>query len=139
MGWFILRTAFFAREFILFGAGSGQLYHNLKNTNYCCSFHKISVLTSDYQSFSLIHLHRHRQCTIPQLTVNFTFNQCCGSKYIEFRSGSRIFAQFGSGSRVTGKLLILRKKLALEKKKYISLKKNLFLNYIKIMAPVSEW
>ena len=26
-------------------------------------------------------------------------NQCCGSKYIEFGSGSRIVAQFGSGSR----------------------------------------
>ena len=25
--------------------------------------------------------------------------QCCGSKYIEFGSGSRISAQFGSGSR----------------------------------------
>ena len=27
-----------------------------------------------------------------------TSNQCCGSKYIEFGSGSRILAQFGSGS-----------------------------------------
>ena len=26
-------------------------------------------------------------------------NQCYGSKYIEFGSGSRIYAQFGSGSR----------------------------------------
>ena len=26
------------------------------------------------------------------------FYQCCGSKYIEFGSGSRILAQFGSGS-----------------------------------------
>ena len=31
----------------------------------------------------------------------FPFTQCCGSKYIEFGSGagSRILAQFGSGSR----------------------------------------
>ena len=26
--------------------------------------------------------------------------QCCGSKYIKFESGSRILAQFGSGSMV---------------------------------------
>ena len=33
-------------------------------------------------------------------------HQCCGFKYIEFGSGSRILAQFGSGSRV--KLSILK-------------------------------
>ena len=44
---------------------------------------------------------------VPQLTKlinNATAfdgeNQCCGFKYIEFRSGSRILAQFGSGSRI---------------------------------------
>ena len=35
-------------------------------------------------------------------------HQCCGSKYIEFGSGSRILAQFGYGSRVM--LSILKKK-----------------------------
>ena len=30
---------------------------------------------------------------------NINLNQCCGSKYIEFGPGSRILAQFGSGSR----------------------------------------
>ena len=34
--------------------------------------------------------------------------QCCGSKYIEFGSESRVLAQFGSGSRVM--LSILKKK-----------------------------
>ena len=42
-------------------------------------------------------------------------NQCCGSKYIEFGSGSRILAQFGSGSRSgSGSrviLLILKEKI----------------------------
>ena len=36
------------------------------------------------------------------LSYKFTIqrlNQCCGSKYIEFGSGSRILTQFGSGSR----------------------------------------
>ena len=34
-----------------------------------------------------------------QFFIKGTLFQCCGSKYIEF--GSRILAQFGSGSRVT--------------------------------------
>ena len=32
--------------------------------------------------------------------VPYNLKQCCGSKYIEFGSSSRILAQFGSGSRV---------------------------------------
>ena len=38
-----------------------------------------------------------------------TCYQCCGSKYIEFGSGSRILAQFGSGSRAI--LSILKEKI----------------------------
>ena len=36
--------------------------------------------------------------------------QCCGSKYIEFGSGSRILAQFGSGSGYRVILSILKEK-----------------------------
>ena len=32
-------------------------------------------------------------------TVRILYTQCCGSKYIEFGSGSRILAHFGSGSK----------------------------------------
>ena len=33
------------------------------------------------------------------LIILVSLRKCCGSKYIEFGSGSRILAQFGSGSR----------------------------------------
>ena len=41
---------------------------------------------------------------LPRIFLNYasfslSANQCCGSKYIEFGSGSRSLAQFGSGSR----------------------------------------
>ena len=39
------------------------------------------------------------------LVVHQTSGQCCGSKYIEFGSGSRILAQFGSGSSVIQSIL----------------------------------
>ena len=34
-----------------------------------------------------------------------TIQQCCGSKYNTFRSGSRIVAQFGSGSRSRSRVM----------------------------------
>ena len=55
-------------------------------------------------------------CRVSYVIFNIWFRncsgrQCCGSKYIEFgsRSGSRILAQFGSGSRVI--LSILKEKI----------------------------
>ena len=49
--------------------------------------------------------------------------QCCGSKYIEFGSGSGILAQFGSGSKSGSRVMpsILKEKiiLILEKNKFL--------------------
>ena len=41
----------------------------------------------------------HHKNNVDSIIFSFvlTFNQCCGSSYIEFGSGSRIMAQFGSG------------------------------------------
>ena len=41
------------------------------------------------------------------------YNQCCGSKYVEFGSGSKILAQFGSGSRSGSRVIqsILKEKI----------------------------
>ena len=52
---------------------------------------------------------RALNCTL--LTVISCFLQCCGSKYIEFGSGSRILAQFGSGSGIRVILSILKEKI----------------------------
>ena len=62
-----------------------------------------------------------------------TTNQCCGSKYIEFGSGSRILAQFGS--RVI--LSILKEKIQnIFREKQIFLKQVpvYFLNYKHILV-----
>ena len=57
------------------------------------------------------------------------FLQCCGFKYLG--SGSRILAQFGSGSIVM--LLILKKKNLFTEEQFAL--KTLFLNHKEVMAP----
>ena len=75
--------------------------------------------------------------TVPIFFFFFTFSQCCGSwlihsqiqlqccgsKYIEFGSGSGILAQFGSGSksesRVMPSILKEKIKIILEKNKFL--------------------
>ena len=46
-------------------------------------------------------------------------HQGCGSKYIEFGSGSRILAQFRSGSGYRVMLLILKKIIILEENSFL--------------------
>ena len=51
-------------------------------------------------------------CTKEDFQLLFvSLGQCCGSKYIEFGSGSRILAQFGSGSGYRVILSILKEKI----------------------------
>ena len=59
------------------------------------------------------------------LTEVYILHQCCGSKYIEFGSGSRILAQFGSIVRLS----ILHEKIKINfREKRFSLRKYFFKN-----------
>ena len=63
------------------------------------------------------------------VTVTFAIHQCCGSKYIEFGSGSvsRILAKLGSGSRVLVLLSILKEKIQNNvREKFFTLKQVYF-------------
>ena len=69
--------------------------------------------------------------TLSRWIPTFLTYQCCVSKHIEFGSGSRILAQFGSGSKVM--LSILKRNFFYGKT--ILFFKIVFINYKKILTP----
>ena len=74
----------------------------------------------DYRSFARAQLAKSViKLTVHPYPTNFyILKQCCGSKYIDF--GSRILAQFGSGSRSGSRVMFLN----LKEKLKIILEKN---------------
>ena len=67
-----------------------QIYNILKHVKY-------GKNTDDQRHFNA----KKTKQTLSLVATDVIDNQCCGSKYIEFGSGSRsrILAQFGAGSR----------------------------------------